>query len=196
MANIDRKLTAQLQEWLNSDAEKRDLEVGASLVRRLTGNAILADNLKRFPKRFMKMAEYQLKKFLPMRLAEITHEDIVVMTKQVRSINAEHKLDQPLPGSEHTAVKKRIEKTDDFKLGKRPDHDKLPEEIKACYVENLSLMQNMRTLHAQLVILSRPENISPSCPDGDRYPFVKEIIELDAKYHANWQKYDTYPPVE
>ena len=33
-------------------------------------------------------------------------------------------------------------------------------------------------------------------PDGDRYPFVKELIELDAKYHANWEKYDTYPPVD
>lgn len=195
MANIDRKLTSQLQKWLDSPAESRDIALGASLVRRLTGNIVLADNLQRLPGRFMKMCEYQLRKFLPMRLKEITHEDMVRMTGQVRQINRERGLDRPLPGSERTAMAKRIAKTDDFRLGKRPDHAKLPEEIRACYSENLSIMQNMRACHAQLVILSRPENISRTCPDGDRYPFVKEIIELDAKYHANWQKYDSYPPV-
>ena len=75
------------------------------------------------------------------------------------------------------------------------DHDRLPEEIQAYYTENLSVMQNMRACHAQLVLLSTTEKQS-SCPDNDRYPFVKEIIALDEKYHRNWQKYDEYPPVE
>ena len=196
MATIDRKLTAQLQEWLNAPEEKRDIEVGASLVRRLTGNIILADNLKRMPGRFMKMAEYQLQKFLPMRLNDITHEEMQQMSKQVKVINQDHGLDKPLPGSSKIAEVKRIARTEEFKLGKRADHDKLPEEIQACYTDNLSIMQNMRACHAKLVLLSLPENVSQTCPDGDRYPFVKEIITLDAKYHANWEKYDTYPPVE
>ena len=114
---------------------------------------------------------------------------------KVTVITAERGLNAPLPGKDKTPVLKRIEKTEDFKLGKRPDHDRLPEEIQALYAENLSLMQNMRACHAQLVLLTLPENQS-NCPDGDRYPFVKEIIELDARYHANWEKYDTYPPVD
>ncbi|MDE5843677.1 MAG: hypothetical protein K2H35_08090 [Muribaculaceae bacterium] len=34
--------------------------------------------------------------------------------------------------------------------GKRVDHDSLPDEIKAKYVENLSLLQRMRELHLRL----------------------------------------------
>jgi hypothetical protein len=177
---IDRKLTQQLQQWLEAKAEDRDIATGAMLLRRLVRNLTFAANFERNPKRHMKMAEYQLSKYLPMRLAEITHEDMVVMTKQVADIAVERKLDQP-------ARKKQA--------GKRPDHDQLPEEIQACYAENLSIMQNMRACHAQLVLLSTQEKQSV-CPDGDRYPFVKEIIALDEKYRQNWQRYDEYPAQE
>lgn len=177
---IDRKLTQQLQQWLEAKAEDRDIATGAMLLRRLVRNLTFAANFERNPKRHMKMAEYQLSKYLPMRLAEITHEDMVVMTKQVAQIAVERKLDQP-------ARKKQV--------GKRPDHDQLPEEIQAYYAENLSIMQNMRACHAQLVLLSTQEKQSV-CPDGDRYPFVKEIIALDEKYRQNWQRYDEYPAQE
>jgi hypothetical protein len=192
---MDEKLTKELQQWLNTPAEERDIETGARLVRVIVRNQILAGNFQRLPKKYMKMVEYQLNKRLPMRLAGVTHEDMVRMTRKVTVITAERGLNAPLPGKDKAPVLKRIEKTEDFKLGKRPDHDRLPEEIQALYAENLSLMQNMRACHAQLVLLTLPENQS-NCPDGDRYPFVKEIIELDARYHANWEKYDTYPPVD
>lgn len=192
---IDRKLTQELQDWLNTPAEKRDTEMGASLIRRLMRNQTFAANFARSPQRHMKMAEYQLKKHLVPRLDGVTREDMKRMTRQVKIINGEHKLDEPLSGKEKTPVLTRIAKTEAFRVGKRPDHDLLPEEIQAYYTENLSVMQNMRACHAQLVLLSTTEKQS-SCPDGDRYPFVKEIIALDEKYHANWQKYDEYPPAE
>lgn len=179
---IDRKLTQQLQQWLEAKAEDRDIATGAMLLRKLVRNLIFAANFERNPQRHMKMAEYQLSKFLPMRLAEITHEDMQVMTKQVAQIAVERKLDKP-------ARKKQKQ------VGKRPDHDQLPEDIQACYAENLSIMQNMRACHAQLVILSSPEKQSV-CPDNDRYPFVKEIIALDERYRQNWQRYDEYPAQE
>jgi hypothetical protein len=31
-----------------------------------------------------------------------------------------------------------------------------------------------------------------TCPDSERYPFLKELIELDKKLHANWEEYDHY----
>ena len=192
---IDRKLTQQLQQWLEAKAEDRDIATGAMLLRKLVRNLIFAANFERNPQRHMKMAEYQLSKFLPMRLAQVTHEDVQRMTKKVASINADHQLDKPLPGAKNTPEKKRIEKTVAFRVGKRPDHDLLPEEIQAYYAENLSVMQNMRACHAQLVILSSQEKQSV-CPDGDRYPFVKEIIALDERYRQNWQRYDEYPAQE
>lgn len=191
---IDRKLTEQLQQWLDTKVEDRDIATGAMLLRKLVRNLIFAANFERNPNRHMKMAEYQLSKFLPMRLAEHTHEDVVRMTKQVAEINTEYRLDQPLPGNKTTPENKRIEKTTEFRVGKRPDHDQLPEEIQALYSENLNIMQNMRACHAQLVLLSTGKQ--SSCPDGDRYPFVKEIIALDERYRHNWQQYDEYPSAD
>jgi hypothetical protein len=77
----------------------------------------------------------------------------------------------------------------EFKQGKRADHDILPEEIQALYVENLSLLQRMREVHLRLRTLSTAD---APCPDSERYPFLKELIELDKKMHANWEQYDHY----
>lgn len=188
---MDTKLTEQLQTWLEMPADRRDLKTGATLVRRIVHNNILADNLLRMPQRFMPMVEYQLKKFLPLRLEEATHAVVEQMTLQVGRINSTLRLDEPLPGSRKAKPENRIAKTEPFVKGKRADHDTLPEEIQALYAENLHIMQQMRACHAQLLILSR-DNQRTACPDGDRYPFVKEIIQLDKRYHRNWELYDNY----
>ena len=73
--------------------------------------------------------------------------------------------------------------------GKRADHDTLPDDIQARYSENLSLLQKMRALHAKLAVLS---TANATCPDSERYPFLKELIELDKRYHANWKAYDSF----
>ena len=78
---------------------------------------------------------------------------------------------------------------EEFRKGKRADHDQLPEEIQARYVENLPLLQRMREVHLKLRNLSL-ENVS--CPDSERYPFLKELIELDKRIHENWDIYDHY----
>ena len=83
---MEEKLTVQFQEWLNAPAEKRDVATGAMLVRRMTHNLLLAGNYERFPKRFGPMVEYQLSKYLPMRLAKKTHEDVVRMSAEVEKI--------------------------------------------------------------------------------------------------------------
>ena len=78
---------------------------------------------------------------------------------------------------------------EEFRKGKRADHDRLPEEIQALYVENLELLHRMREVHLKLRSLSLQQ---VSCPDSERYPFLKEIIELDKKSHENWKTYDHY----
>lgn len=47
----------------------------------------------------------------------------------------------------------------------------------------------MRELHLRLRSLSLD---SATCPDSERYPFLKELISLDKKLHANWEAYDKY----
>ena len=77
----------------------------------------------------------------------------------------------------------------EFKKGKRADHDTLPDEIQALYVENLGILQKMRELHLRLRNLSTEENPARDC---DRYPFLKELIELDKRLHSNWEQYDHF----
>jgi hypothetical protein len=50
-------------------------------------------------------------------------------------------------------------------------------------------MQQMRRCHTQLQLLSVEHS---TCPDSERYPFLKELIELDKQYHANWEQYDHF----
>lgn len=188
---MDEKLTAQLQEWLNTPAEERSVETGAMLVRRITRNVVLANNYERLPLRFGKMVEYQLRKCLPMRLDKKTHDDVVQMSKQVKQISKDHKLDEPIPGNPKQSEERRLQRVEPFRSGKRKDHDSLPEDIQACYAENLHLMQQMRHNRAQLLVIMNTKD-KTVCQDNDRYPFVKEIINLDARYRANWQKYDEY----
>ena len=77
----------------------------------------------------------------------------------------------------------------DFKAGKRADHDDFPAEIQALYVENLDIVHRMRELHLKLRTLSLD---NATCPDSERYPFLKEIIALDKKRVENWDIYDHF----
>lgn len=178
---MDKQFTLKLQEWLNTPAEKRDLEVGATLLLQLTNNKILYRNIKSNLKGHADFIEFKLKRYLQYRLQELTHEEVEAMQKQVDGIVKERKL--------NSAPKPSKTQAEQFKAGKRADHDTLPDEIQALYVENASIMQKMRELHLQLRNLSTQAS---TCPDSDRYPFLKEIIELDKRYHKNWQAYDSF----
>ncbi|MBR5727990.1 MAG: hypothetical protein IKX39_05000 [Muribaculaceae bacterium] len=163
-----------MQDWLNTPAEQRDYAQGALLLLRLTGNQIMYRNLMANPKRNAQFIEYQLQKRLNYRLQKLTHEQVEEMQSQVNVIAK--KVLTPNSG-------------DNFKQGKRDDHDQLPDEIQALYVENLGIVQKMRELHLKLRSLSL-ENAP--CPDSERYPFLKELIALDKRLHSNWETYDHY----
>ena len=168
------ELIPKVKEWLDANPEDRDLAAGALLVLQLTNNRIMYQNFMRKPKLYASRIEYELKKKYQFYLQQLTHEQVAEMGKQVEVIAKEHNLP-----SEH----------EEFKKGKRADHDALPVEIQALYAQNLSIMQQMRRLHMQLQLLSVEHS---TCPDSERYPFLKELIELDKQYHANWEQYDHF----
>ena len=168
------ELIPKVKEWLDANPEDRDLAAGALLVLQLTNNRIMYQNFMRKPKLYASRIEYELKKKYQFYLQQLTHEQVAEMGKQVETIAKEHNLP-----SEH----------EEFKKGKRADHDALPVEIQALYAQNLSIMQQMRRCHTQLQLLSVEHS---TCPDSERYPFLKELIDLDKQYHANWQQYDHF----
>lgn len=189
---MDQNLKKQLQEWLATPEEKRDVKLGASLCRRITRNINLGNNYERLPQRFGKMVAYQLSKFADVRVANnADHEEVERMAQEAEKIAISNELDKALPGLPNWKEQTRISKTERFAKGKRADHDQLPEEIQSLYTENLNLMQQMRHNRAQLLVIVNTNDKSV-CKDGDRYPFVKELIKLDEKYRENWRTYDEY----
>ena len=176
---MKNEFTERVQKWLNTPESERDYNEGAMLLLKLTGNQIMYRNLTmRRTRQSEEFIVYQLKRRLKFRLAQLTHEQVEQMQRQVDGIVQKRHLE-----------KKESAHASEFKAGKRADHDELPDEIQALYVENLSIVQKMRELHLKLRSLSLD---NAPCPDSERYPFLKELISLDKKLHSNWEIYDHY----
>lgn len=172
---MDHKFTEQIKSWLETPENERDYIVGALFLLKLSGNQIMYKNIITQIDRRHEFIDYQLQKYYNFRVQALTHAQVEEMQERVDVIVAEH-ISLATNADEH-------------RTGKRDDHDSLPDEIKAKYVENLSILQRMRELHLKLRSLSLE---TAPCPDSERYPFLKELIELDKKMHANWEEYDQY----
>ena len=172
---MDNKFTELIKTWLETPEAERDYTVGALYLLKLSGNQIMNKNIIAQIDRRHDVVEYQLQKYYNFRVQALTHAQVEEMSAQVEQIVADH---IPLAAE-----------ADEKRTGKRADHDSLPDEIKARYVENLSLLHRMRELHLRLRSLSLD---NAPCPDSERYPFLKELIALDKKLHANWEAYDHY----
>lgn len=175
---MDKEFTNKLQTWLSLPREDRDWDEGALMLLQLTGNKIMYRNLCVNPEGKANFIEGKLQQYLEFRLAELTHEQVKEMQHTVEEIV-----------KEHTEFKSDDNEAKNFKAGKRADHDTLPEEIQALYVENLDLVHRMRELHLKLRTMSTTDS---TCADSDRYPFLKEFIKLDKKLHDNWNVYDHF----
>lgn len=175
---MDKEFTNKLQAWLNQSREQRDWDEGALMLLQLTGNKIMYRNLCVNPEGKANFIEGKLQQYLEFRLAELTHEQVKEMQHAVEEIV-----------KEHTEFKSDDNEAKNFKAGKRADHDTLPEEIQALYVENLDIVHRMRELHLKLRTMSTTDS---TCADSDRYPFLKEFIKLDKKLHDNWDVYDHF----
>lgn len=201
---MDIKFTEKVQAWLETPAEERDYDQGAIFLLQLSNNQIMYRNLSRNTKKNAQFIEYQIRKYMKFRLADLTHAQVVEMQKTVDKIVALRHLDReetPVNVADYTEVtgedtgtvdapeSTNVNVSSEFKAGKRADHDSLPLEIQALYVENGNIIHKMRELHMRLRSLS-VENAT--CPDSERYPFLKELIALDKQYHKNWQVYDSW----
>ena len=172
---MDHKFTELIKQWLETPSNQRDYSVGALYLLKLSGNQIMYRNIVAQLDRRHDFVDYQIQKYYNFRVQALTHAQVEEMQQKVDVIVAEH-ISLAANADEH-------------KTGKRDDHDSLPDEIKAKYVENLSILQRMRELHLKLRSLSLD---TAPCPDSERYPFLKELIDLDKKMHANWEEYDHY----
>ena len=174
---MNNKLTERLQAFLDTPREERDWNEGAILLLQLTNNTIMYRNLSINPKGKAEFIEGKLRSFLKARREVEAHDEVNIMQEQVDAIVASR-----TEFKEHNEAK-------DFKAGKRADHDSLPEDIQALYVENLDITRRMRELHLRLRLLS---DSTKQMPASERKPLLDEFINLDKKLHANWDTYDHY----
>ena len=156
---MDHVFTQKLQAWLNLPREERDWETGAMMLLQLSGNKIMYRNISVNPKGKAEFIEGKLQQYLKFRLAALTHEQVKEMEQQVETIM-----------EKRSKFEAEVNEAKNFKAGKRADHDTLPEEIQALYVENLDLVHRMRELHLKLRTMSTSTAV---CADSERYPFLK-----------------------
>ena len=170
-------LTDKLQVFLDTPREDRDWNEGAILLLQLTNNTIMYRNLSINPKGKAEFIEGKLRAFLKSRREVEAYDEVLILQEQVNAI------------IENRTEFKEDNEAKEFKAGKRADHDRLPEDIQALYVENLDLVHRMRELHLRLRLLS---DSTKQVPAAERKPLLDEFINLDKKLHANWDTYDHY----
>ena len=159
-------LTDKLQDFLDTPREDRDWNEGAILLLQLTNNTIMYRNLSINPKGKAEFIEGKLRAFLKSRREVEAHDEVIILQEQVNAI------------IENRTEFKEDNEAKEFKAGKRADHDRLPEDIQALYVENLDLVHRMRELHLRLRLLS---DSTKQVPAVERKPLLDEFINLDKK---------------
>lgn len=171
-------------DWLRTPAAERDIAAGALMLLRITGNHLQHAVITQQPEKYAGMLEYQLQKHYNYRVAGLTAAEL----EQLSTRSAANAEEIGLTLSRESADESAAAKAG---FGKRADHDSLPEDVKALYVENLEVRRKMQQLH--LKIRTKYAEIT-DCTASDVYAFVHELLDLEAHYIANWERYDTATP--
>ena len=167
MERIDEALKNRLQSWLNTPPAERDYLEGAEMYHVLRPqDKVFYRNLKTRPEANRERIEYHLRKHLLIMLDGLTRRQVAIMDEQ--SVPAAN---QTIRAAKH--------------LGKRPDHDQLPAEIKALYEKNGPIYEKLVETYNTLLAMHN----QTSC---DRYEHLKILVELDTVYRKNWEQYDSY----
>ena len=186
-----------MQEWLNSKHES-DAEIikGADMLFRLNRNRFYHVRATRQPQAYRTNIEYELNKFLKIRLDNMTIEEVRKMNDivipEAQAIIAEGEAEKNGDSIEENAS------TDDTELpssdsdgvavvrkGKRKDHDFLPKEVADLWDINAKRYKEIKSTFETLKAMEDKE----PC---DRYEHLKILSDLDKKYRADMLTYDSY----
>lgn len=188
MEKIDNKFTERIQKWLSGEDHKSKDAVleGAAILLKLNGNQILYNNIVKNPERPMwqEKLEYELNKFLKIRLDGYTRREVLQIEAKVMTEAAIILTEKEEAAAAHSAVDAG-NILDEPTKGRRADHDSLPAEVQQLFDGNRSRYLKIRELHTKL----RAMNKMQPC---DRYEFLKQLEELEKDYRLNMQKYDEY----
>lgn len=176
---LDPVLTRKVQEWLDAPESERDIKEGATLMLQLNRNRALYNSVMLRPEKFKDKLVYELKKYLRMRLDDMTVSDVATMEAEV------------MPRAQETIDTLPVISTDDeipegaIAKGRRPDHDSLPAHIRDLWDSN-------KQRYRKIVLLFNELKAMHDAQPCDRYEKLRLLDEADKKYRNNLQKYDEY----
>lgn len=207
---MDHKFTKQIQAWLNTKHESDDdIKRGADMLFRLNHNRFYHARACKRPQVYRSNIEYELEKFLKIRLDNMTIDEVkqmnAIVIPEAQAIIAEG---APVATTDTTA--KTVENTDEtakngddgdtdgaelpsaevdgvpvIRKGKRKDHDFLPKEVADLWDVNANRYKQIKSTFETLKSMEDKE----PC---DRYEYLKILSELDKKYRADMLTYDSY----
>ena len=170
-------IAQEIQVWLGKSeinlASNISFEAGARLLLRCNSNRYMYNSLIkswRMPSSKRTLV-VELQKHLKIQLSGVTLAQIQEMQPKVDAIGEEVA---------------KTEKSPTFR-GKRPDHEALPSNIQAIYKEVDNIRLKMRSLHERLKAMRN----APPC---DRHEYTLQLIDLDKRYHEQWERYDHWKP--
>lgn len=164
---LDQQFTKAMQAWLE-ESDTAPIEDGAMLLLRLNNNRAMYQSI--LMRRLRDKLIYELRKHLAIRLDGHSREDVKRIELETKAQVASTLVDTP-------------------RRGLRPDHEELPDAIKALPAKNAELFKKIKHYYNELLKLAKAE----PC---DRYEFCKALQSTDKKLHDNWYKYDSYQAPE
>lgn len=182
---MDKKFTDKLSAFVNCEKHsEKEIQDAAMMLRQIA------------PRNMIYMRWYQLaytrpryieahvtaecRKHLKYRLDNLTREEVRVMDAKVNK-EAQQIISEGEPEGDDEIPEGSTPK----KLGRRDDHDSLPEDIKALWEQNAELYKKIKDKFEEIKAMGDV----PAC---DRYEHLKILAELDTRYLKNMQKYDEY----
>ncbi|MCD8296823.1 MAG: hypothetical protein LUC88_04550 [Prevotella sp.] len=187
---IDNKLTIKIKQWLEQESHTEDeVREGATMLLKCNRNQAMYQTITRRPAKFESKVRYELNKILPMRLAKMTLADVKVLDEKITPVieNEISEVDNKILATANANTdRSEVPNVDDIlplRTGKRPDHDKLPDEIKKLWDENAERWKKIKELYNTCKELETP------C---DRYEYLTMLSENWYKYKATFETYDSY----
>lgn len=198
-----------MQAWLQQDShDNASLIQGAEMVLKLTRNVAMYQTIMRRPSKYESKIRYELQKFLPMRLQQMTTQDVQRLSAELIPEVREAIDKEAAAFAAHADEDSSNEDTDDtdgdhsadnlsddsdadgFSLtppasGMRPDHDSLPDSIRQLWADNRSRWLRIKQLYNTLLGIEMP------C---DRYEYLAQLKDLWYTYKSALQRYDSYTP--
>lgn len=179
----DRKLTARIQAWLEAPqhTDSADIVAGATMLLQCNRNHAMFNQIVRNPIRYVDKIKYELGKFLPARLDDMTREDVIALSNEIMPVVSAAVEAEPL--EDNLCAVENLDLP--LRRGVRPDHDSLPPEIQQLWTDNAERWKRIKQLYETCRSIGKP------C---ERYTHLVALKESWYKYKEDMNAYDDFVP--